>query len=40
MDFPLVYTDLLSTQDVLSVVATAQSGTSTIAASMNGQQYY
>ena len=40
MDLPLVLTDLLDVQDVLSIVATAQTGTSTVAASMCGQEYY
>lgn len=39
-DFPLVYTDLLSTQDTLSIVATSRTGTSTITAGINGKEFY
>lgn len=40
MDLPLVYTDLLQTQDVLSVVATPQTGNSIVTAAMCGREYY
>lgn len=39
-DFPLAYTDLLSVQDTLSIVATSRTGTSTITAGINGKEFY
>lgn len=40
MDLPLIYSDLLSVQSQLSVVATAQTGTSTVNAALSGHEYY
>ena len=39
-DFPLVYTDLLSTQDTLTVVATAQTNPSVVFATLDWKEYY
>jgi hypothetical protein len=39
-EFPLVYTDLLSVQDTLSIVATAQTNPSVVFAAINWKEYY
>lgn len=39
-EFPLVYTDLLSTQDTLTIVGTAQSNPSVVFCTLNWKEYY
>lgn len=40
LNFPLVYSSLLNTQDTLTLVATALTGTSNIGAAMQWEEYY